>query len=100
LSKNIAFYIETAFCGDVSNSAFSLFYDKNWANGLYREANTLLKEGFVSEGFWLWNQRLAAAIMIKTELLGHGYVWQAKRIENLIHRYQGKIKYSRHGGSV
>jgi len=51
-----------------------------------------LKEGANSPGFFLWNQRLAAAIILKTELLGTGYTWQAKRIENFIHRYERKMK--------
>ena len=72
------------------NSQTSCF-DKNWANGYVREAVQGLKEGFLSEKQWLWNQRLAAAIIIKTELEGRGFSWQAERINNQIHRYQGKI---------
>jgi len=72
------------------NSQTSCF-DKVWANGYMKEAVQGLKEGFLSENFWLWNQRLAAAIIIKTELQGRGWKWQAERINNQIHRYQGKI---------
>lgn len=72
------------------NSQTSCF-DKVWANGYMKEAVQGLKEGFLSENFWLWNQRLAAAIIIKTELEGRGFSWQAERINNQIHRYQGKI---------
>jgi hypothetical protein len=66
-------------------------FSKEWANEQLKVANEFLKEGFQSEKFWLWNQRLAAAIIIKTELQGRGWIWQAARINNQIHRYQGKI---------
>jgi hypothetical protein len=78
--------------GDVTNSANkhspSFFYDKDWANGLTRCSIEFLKEGAKSEGFWLWNQRLAAVLIFKRELLEHGYTWQASRIDNHIHRLQ------------
>jgi hypothetical protein len=62
-------------------------FSKEWANEQLKVANELLREGFLSEKQWLWNQRLAAAIIIKTELQGRGWKWQAERINNQIHRY-------------
>jgi hypothetical protein len=71
------------------NSSKSEFgHSKDWANGYLRQAIALLQEGAKSNNFWLWNQRLAVAIMMKTELQGYGFVWQAKRVENWIHRLQ------------
>jgi hypothetical protein len=63
-------------------------YSVAWANDQLRIAIEFLKEGAKSEGFWLWNQRLCVVILIKTELEGHGFKWQAVRIENWIHRLQ------------
>jgi hypothetical protein len=60
----------------------------DWANNQLRIAFQYLKEGANSEHFWLWNQRLAAALILKTELEGCGYRWQAERINNQIHRLQ------------
>ncbi|MGO8805480.1 MAG: hypothetical protein ACLQO7_02600, partial [Candidatus Bathyarchaeia archaeon] len=74
------------------------FFSKEWANDQLRVALELLKEGYQSENFWLWNQRLAAAILIKTELEGRGWKWQAERINNAIHRYQGKINFQKETG--
>lgn len=74
-------------------------FTKEWANDQLRAALTLLKEGFLSEKHWLWNQRLAAAIIFKTELEGRGFPWQAARINNQIHRYQGKINRLHAGGA-
>jgi hypothetical protein len=65
-------------------------YDKNWANGYFRQSIQFLKEGSKSEGFWLWNQRLAAALLLKKELEEKGFLWQSRRIENHIHRLQPK----------
>jgi hypothetical protein len=70
-------------------------FSKQWANEQLKVANEFLKEGFQSEKFWLWNQRLAAAIIIKTELQGRGWTWQAARINSQIHRFQAKINRSR-----
>lgn len=61
-------------------------YDKNWANCYLRQSIILLKEGAKSDGFWLWNQRLAAALLLKKELEEKGFFWQSRRIENHIHR--------------
>ena len=66
-------------------------FSKEWANEQLKVANELLREGFLSEKQWLWPQRLCAAILIKTELEGRGWTWQAARINNRIHYYQGKI---------
>lgn len=63
-------------------------YDKNWANNLLRNAVIFLKEGSKSDGFWLWNQRLAVALIFKKELEEKGFFWQSRRIENHIHRLQ------------
>ena len=62
------------------------------ANNQLRAAIEFLKEGYNSENFWLWNQRLGAAIVLKTELQGCGYTWQVRRIENFIHLYKRKMK--------
>ena len=66
-------------------------FSREWANEQLQLANQYLIEGFLSEKQWLWPQRLAAAIMLKTELQGRGWPWQATRINNRIHYYQGKI---------
>lgn len=82
----------------MSNSQ-SLCFDKDSANGFMREAIIGLKEGFSSENFWLWPQRLCLAILIRTELQGRGFKWQADRINNWIHFYQGKINRLHAGGA-
>jgi hypothetical protein len=72
----------------ISRKNPSFFYNKDWANRVFRQALILLKEGARSEGFWLWNQRLAAVLLLKKELEEKGYFWQSKRLENHIHRLQ------------
>jgi len=67
---------------------FGFLFSKAWANGLVSESVRLLKQGAGSEGSWLWNQRLAAVLIFKRELLEKGYNWQAARIDNWIHRLQ------------
>ena len=59
---------------------------REWANDLLHQGIELLKEGAKSEGYWLWNQRLAAVLCFKKELLDSGFTWQANRIDNWIHR--------------
>ena len=67
---------------------FTVFGSKDWANQTLRNAIDFLKEGANSEGAWLWNQRLAIALIYKKELLEAGFPWQAQRIDNWIHRLQ------------
>jgi hypothetical protein len=67
-------------------------YSKEWANNQLEIAIEFLKEGAKSEGFWLWNQRLAIALIYKKELLEAGFTWQAERIDNHIHRILREMK--------
>lgn len=73
--------------GDISRNNPS-FFDKNWANERLHLSIEFLKEGASSEGSWLWNQRLAAVLIFKKELLERGFEWQAARVDNWIHRLQ------------
>lgn len=34
----------------------------------------------------IWKRRLQTALIVKDDLLANGYVWQAERIDNWIHR--------------
>lgn len=38
----------------------------------------------------IWKRRLQTALIIKDDLLTNGYLWQAQRIDNWIHRLQGR----------
>ena len=56
-----------------------------WANERLRFAIATLKGEVESS---IWKRRLQTALIIKEELLSYGFTWQAKRIENWIHRLQ------------
>lgn len=71
-----------------------------------KEANDKLRFGIaVLKGEILasiWKRRLHLALIIKEGLLSNGYVWQARRIDNWIHRLQPRKADLREteGGSV
>lgn len=60
------------------------------ANQMLKNAIQFLQEGKNSQNHWLWNQRLAIALIYKKELKQTGFTWQAKRIDNWIHRLKPK----------
>jgi hypothetical protein len=85
------FYIKTASVGDLPNSAsspFSLFYNNDWANRKLRFAIATLQGKY--ESTTVWKRPLQTALIVRDELLEHGYKWQAQRIDNWIHRLQPK----------
>jgi len=67
----------------------SRYTDKNWANRKLRFAIATL-QGKYEIG--IWKRRLQTALTVKDQLLEAGYVWQAQRIDNWIHRLQPSIK--------
>lgn len=70
-------------------SPFSDFYNKDWANKKLCFAIASL-QGKVESS--IWKRRLQSALIVRDELLEHGYKWQASRIDNWIHRLQGQEK--------
>jgi hypothetical protein len=63
----------------------SELYSKQWANEKLRFAIGTL-QGKYEIG--IWKRRLSTALIVKDELLEHGFTWQAARIENWIHRLE------------
>ena len=63
----------------------SSYTDKAWANRKLRFAIATL-QGKYEQG--IWKRRLQTALTIKDQLLEAGYVWQAQRVDNWIHRLQ------------
>ena len=64
-------------------------YAKKWANEKLSFAIATLQGKIESS---IWKRRLQTALIIKDELLEHGYAWQASRIDNWIHRLQTSEK--------
>jgi len=64
-------------------------YSFDWANRKLRFAIATL-QGKYEQG--IWKRRLQTALIVKDELLEHGFKWQAERIDNWIHRLQPSIK--------
>jgi len=58
---------------------------REWANDQLRFAIRVLKGEC---GGARWKGNLQLALMIKERLLEYGFVWQASRLENWIHRLQ------------
>ena len=63
----------------------SELYSKQWANEKLRFAIGTLQGKYESS---IWKRRLSTALIVKDELLEHGFTWQAARIENWIHRLE------------
>jgi hypothetical protein len=63
----------------------SELYSKQWANEKLRFAIGILQGKYESS---IWKRRLSTALIIKDELLEHGFTWQADRLENWIHRLE------------
>jgi len=70
-----------------SGPLLSDFYNIDWANRKLRFAIASL-QGKVESS--IWKRRLQTALIVRDELLEHGYKWQAERIDNWIHRLQPK----------
>jgi hypothetical protein len=64
---------------------FAAWGSMEWANEQLKFAIRVLKG---SCGGSRWDGNLQLALMIKDRLLEYGFVWQAERIENWIHRLQ------------
>jgi len=60
--------------------------DKAWANRKLRFAIATLQGKY--ECITVWKRPLQTVLIVKEELLAAGYVWQAERIDNWIHRLQ------------
>jgi hypothetical protein len=58
---------------------------KEWANSQLRFSIRILKGEIMRSS---WKGRLQLVLYIKKRLLEHGFTWQAKRIDNWIHRLQ------------
>lgn len=69
------------------NPSFSdgYLYSKEWANDHLRFAIGTLQGKYESS---IWKRRVHTALILKEELLEHGYTWQAQRIDFWIHRLQ------------
>ena len=67
----------------------SSYTDKAWANRKLRFAIATLQGKIESS---IWKRRLQTALIVKDELLAAGYVWQAERIDNHIHRILREMK--------
>jgi len=68
------------------------FDTKEWANNQLRYAILILQEKTMTstpEG------RIEVVLFIKRRLERYGYWWQAKRIDNWIHRYKKQLKERR-----
>ena len=70
-----------------SSTPGSTFYTKEWANEKLRFAIATLQGKIESS---IWKRRLQTALIVRDELLEHGFKWQAERIDNWIHRLQPK----------
>jgi hypothetical protein len=68
-----------------SERTCSLWGSREWANEQLRFAIRVLKGEACGSR---WKGRLQLALMVKDRLLANGFVWQAARIENFIHRLQ------------
>lgn len=80
-------YSQSPLCISRTLPLFSDFYNKDWANQKLRFAIATLQDESS-----LWKGKLQFALSIKQELIDHGYVWQARRLENWIHRLQAQEK--------
>lgn len=68
-----------------NSMGYSEYGSKEWANEQLRFAILVLKGQC---GGKRWKGNLQIALLVKEGLLEHGFVWQAARVENWIHRLQ------------
>ena len=69
----------------LNKNVFPELYSFDWANRKLRFVIATL-QGKYEVG--IWKRKLTTALIVKDELLEHGFKWQADRIDNWIHRLQ------------
>ena len=85
-------YGNKSFVSNGKNEHFfvaSQLYSVFWANEKLTFGIAVL-QGKIEAS--IWKRRLQTALIIKDELMEHGYVWQSERLENWIHKLEKQEK--------
>jgi len=85
LLKSLCFRLVLGFPSCIDSD----FYNVAWANSKLRFAIANLQGKYEKS---IWKRRLQTALIVKDELLEHGYRWQAEKIDFWIHRLEKKEK--------